>query len=71
MLVRCSENPAPETIGRLAIDMLPETFRTVVVVRRHVPGVGVALRFTQMSPHDRELLHRLMSYVGKDITTGP
>src|SRR6267378_5657880 len=47
MLVRTSQELELDTIGRLAIDMLPETFRTVVVVKRLVPGVGLALQFTQ------------------------
>ncbi len=69
ILIRCSKKLPLDTMGRLAIDMLPETFRTVAVLKRHVPGVGVALQFTQMTPQDRERLHRLILRLGKDIPT--
>lgn len=56
-------------MGRLGIEIAPETFRTVAVVKRYASGVGIALQFTQMSPHDRELLHRLLLRVGKIVAS--
>lgn len=65
ILIRCTQELPLETTGQLAIEMSPETFRTIAVVKRHVAGVGVAFQFIQMSPHDRERLRRLMLYMGK------
>src|SRR5712692_2353981 len=50
VLVRTAHKLAAETIGRLGIDMGPETFRTIASVRRNVPGIGVAFQFNHMSP---------------------
>jgi len=50
-------------MGRIAISLGPETFRSVAAVRRQVPSVGLALEFIQMSPHDRDVLHRLLLQV--------
>lgn len=69
LLIRCSENLPLDTMGRLGIEIAPETFRTVAVVKRYASGVGIALQFTQMSPHDRELLHRLLLRVGKIVAS--
>ncbi len=52
-------------MGRLGFDLGSETFRTVAVVRRTEPGVGVAFEFIHMSPHNRELLHRFLSVLSK------
>jgi hypothetical protein len=68
VLVRCSQSFELETVGRLGIERGADTFRTVAVARRRVPGVGVAFRFTQMSPRDRERLHRLLFDLGKDLS---
>jgi hypothetical protein len=45
---------------RLGIEMGVDTFRTVAVVRRTVPGVGIAFEFAQMTQRDRQLLGRLI-----------
>lgn len=66
LLVRCSETPELETLGRLGIEMGRESIRIVAVVRRHVSGVGVAFKFNHMNPRDRELLHRLVLRLGTD-----
>jgi hypothetical protein len=68
-LVRCSENLPLETMGRFGIEIAPETFRTIALVKRHVPDVGIAFHFTQMTPHDRQLLHRLLLRVGKMVAS--
>ncbi len=67
VLIRCSENLPLETMGRIGIEIAPETFRTIAVLKRHVPGVGIAFQFTQMTPHDRQLLQRLLQRVGKMV----
>jgi len=60
LLMRSSEELEPETLGRIGIEIGLDVFRSVVKVRRRVPHVGIAFQFMQMSPHDRELLHRLL-----------
>ncbi len=64
VLVRCSQDLKPETVGRLGIDVGNEILRTVAVVRRKVPGVGIAFQISQMTPRDRDLLHRLLFRLG-------
>ena len=64
VLVRCSEDLEPETIGRLGIDIGNEILRSVAVVRRKVAGVGIAFQISQMTPRDRDLLHRLLFRLG-------
>ena len=64
VLVRCAQELKPETIGRLGIDVGNEILRTVAVVRRKVPGVGIAFQISQMTPRDRDLLHRLLFRLG-------
>lgn len=61
ILVRCSEDLEPGTMYRLGIPLGHETVRIVAVVRRRVPGVGVAFEFTHMGLRDRELLRRLLN----------
>jgi hypothetical protein len=65
VLVHTSQTLAPQTMGRLGMDMGPETFRTIASVRRNVPGVGVAFQFIHMTPHNRDLLHRLLLRLDK------
>jgi hypothetical protein len=60
VLVRCSRSVELGTEGQLAIEVGNETFQTAAIVRRQVPGVGLAFQFTDMSSHDQELLHRLL-----------
>lgn len=48
---------------RLGIEMGVDTFRTVAIVRRTVPGVGVAFEFAQMTQRDRQLLGRLIQSI--------
>lgn len=64
VLVRCSQDLKPETVGRLGIDVGNEILRTVAVVRRKVPGVGIAFQISQMTPRDRDLLRRLLFRLG-------
>lgn len=65
VLIRCSQELEPGTMGRLGINVGPSTLRPVAVVRRLVSNVGIAFEFTNMNPHDRELLHRLLMRLGK------
>jgi len=60
VLVRCSKDLEVGTTGRLGVDLGYDTIRVGAVVRRCIPKVGVAFEFTRMSPHDRELLRRLL-----------
>jgi len=60
LLIRCSQNLEPGTLGRLGIPLGQETIRIVAAVRRQVPSLGLAFEFVQMGSHDRELLHRLI-----------
>jgi hypothetical protein len=64
VLVRCSHDVQPNTMGRLGIDMGNDILRTVAVARRKVPGVGVAFQMSNMAPRDRHLLHRLLFRLG-------
>jgi hypothetical protein len=45
----------------LEIQAGAELFRAFVAVRRVVPKIGVAFQFTEVVPHERELLNRLMA----------
>ncbi len=65
LLVRSSQELEVGTPGRLGIDMGYATIRIVAVVRRVVPGVGVAFDFSTMGTRDRELLHRLLLMLSK------
>jgi hypothetical protein len=60
LLVRCSQSLEPGAPGRIGIPMGQETMRAMVAVRRHVPPIGLAFEFIQMSLRDRELLRRLL-----------
>lgn len=60
LLLRCHQDIELGTIGRMAIPVGHETSRVVAVAKRRLPGVGVAFEFSHMTPHDRELLRRLM-----------
>jgi len=64
VLVRCSQEIRPNTIGRLGIDVGSDVLRTVAVARREVPGIGVAFEISHMSPRNRDLLHRLLFRLG-------
>jgi hypothetical protein len=44
----------------MAIPVGHETSRIVAVAKRRLPGIGVAFEFSHMTPHDRELLRRLL-----------
>ncbi len=65
ILVRCRDDLEIGTPGRLGIQVGVDTLRCAVVARRHVPGIGIGFEFTQMRPHDRELLHRLLMWLGR------
>ncbi len=60
VLMKTSRKLEPDTHVRLGIEMGVDTFRTVAIVRRTVPGVGVAFEFAQMNQRDRQLLGRLI-----------
>ena len=60
VLVRCRHELKPGTMGKLAIQAGHDTVRVVGIVRRWVEGVGVAFEFSNMTPRDRELLHRVI-----------
>lgn len=60
LLLRCERDIELGAVGRMAIPVGNQTSRVVGVAKRRVPGVGVAFEFTHMSPHDRELLRRLL-----------
>jgi len=49
----------------LGIPVGSETARIGAVVRRLIPGVGIALEFSHMGPHDRELVRRLLLRLAK------
>ncbi len=61
VLMRTSRKLEPDTHVRLGIEMGVDTFRTVAIVRRTVPDVGVAFEFAQMTHRDRQLLGRLIA----------
>jgi hypothetical protein len=63
VLMRTSEKLEPGTNVRMGIEMGVDTFRTVAIMRRVVPGVGIAFEFAQMSQRDRQLLGRLLQSV--------
>ena len=60
LLMRCQEGIDLGTTGRIAFPVGHETCRIVAVARRRVAGTGVAFEFSHMSPHDRELLRRML-----------
>jgi len=60
LLLRCHQEIELGTIGRMAIPVGHETSRIVAVAKRRLPGIGVAFEFSHMTPHDRELLRRLL-----------
>lgn len=68
ILVRCSKNLEPGTVGRLGFELGQEIFRVVVTVRRKVPAVGLAFEYMQMSPNDRQLLRRLLFRLSKQTS---
>ncbi len=65
LIMRCTEDLRPGTIGRLGIALGPEIFRAVAVVRRRIPGVGLHFKFTRMSSYDRMLLRHLLHQIGR------
>jgi hypothetical protein len=68
LLLRCDQDIELGTVGRVAIPVGYETSRVVVVATRRIPGVGIGFEFSHMTPHDRELLHRLLLRLAR--TTG-
>ena len=69
LLVRCTEDLPAGTMGRIGIPMGAETLRIVAIVRRRVPGIGLAFEFVQMTYRDRALLHRLIMRLELALTT--
>ena len=68
VLVHCAQEIQPNTIGRLGIDVGSDVLRTIAVVRRKVPGIGLAFEISHMSPRNRDLLHRLLFRLGWHAT---
>ena len=60
VLIETSKTLEPGTNVRMGIEMGVDTLRTVAVVRRMVPGAGIAFEFAQMTQRDRQLLGRLI-----------
>jgi len=60
VLMRTSEKLEPGTHVRMGIEVGTEVLRTMAIVRRIVPGVGVAFEFAQMNQRDRQILGRLI-----------
>jgi hypothetical protein len=60
ILLRCNEDMALGSMGKMAIPVGHETCRPVVIAKRRLPGIGIAFEFTHLSIHDRELLRRLL-----------
>ena len=60
VLMETSKTLEPGTNVRMGIEMGVDTLRTVAVVRRMVPGAGIAFEFAQMTQRDRQLLGRLI-----------
>ena len=60
ILLRCNENMALGSMGKIAIPVGHETCRAVVMAKRRLPGVGMAFEFTHLTIHNRELLRRLL-----------
>ena len=60
VLVRCSGHLEPGTVGKLGFASGNDTFRASASVRRVVPGVGLAFKFLNMTPVDRQTLHKLV-----------
>lgn len=65
ILVTGPEDIELGSVGRVGIPIRHETIRIGVTVRRILPGVGVAMEFSNMTPHGRELLHRLLLFLAK------
>ncbi len=63
VLVRTSEHLELQTVGRWGIDAGLETFSAAGIVSRNVPNVGVAFQFGHMTPHNRQLLRRLLLHL--------
>ena len=59
-LMRTSVHLEPGAHLRLGIEMGVDTFRPLAIVRRNVPGVGIAFKFAQTSQRNRRLLGRLI-----------
>lgn len=60
VLVRCPSDLRPGTVGKLGFELGHDTFRASASVRRVVPGVGLAFKFLNMTPIDRQALHKLV-----------
>jgi hypothetical protein len=70
-LLRCTEDQVEiGSTGRLGITVGYETMRVAALAKRVVPGLGIAFEFSHMSPHDRELLRRLILWVSTGKLSG-
>jgi hypothetical protein len=70
-MLRCPEDQVElGGAGRLGITIGYETMRVAVVAKRILPGVGIGFEFSHMYPHDRELLRRLIMWIGSGLSTG-
>ncbi len=60
IVMRCSEDLPPGTVGRLGISAGHEIVRVLVTVRRRIPRVGLHFKFVKMTSRDRQLLRSLL-----------
>jgi DNA-binding response OmpR family regulator len=60
IVIRCSEDIPPGTIGRLGISLGQDVIRIGAEMQRRIPRVGLHFRFVRMSSHDRQLLGSLL-----------
>lgn len=67
LLLRCSHNVEPGTVGRVGMEMDQEMIRIVAKVKNCVSGVGIALEFIRTGSRDRDLLNRLLSRIEKNL----
>lgn len=64
-LVKCTEEVELATRVQMGIETQQGIIRLGAVVRRRVPGVGMAFEFTTMGPNDRMLLRYLILRLAK------
>ena len=60
VMMQTSEKLESGTHVRMGIEVGSDVLRTMAIVRRIIPGVGVAFEFAQMTQRDRQILGRLI-----------
>ena len=66
VLVRCDDLLPTGAIAQLAIGKDRESVRTLAVVRRVVPGIGLGFEFRNMSITNRDFLNRLLRHLSHE-----